>query len=1105
MPSPQRSVVFWDVPFGTSTLIAVGDVIIPTTDATSMLVATSANRGTRRSEGIALTAFGGVGTGTVEIQQVGTVDASISGLGAGSASWVRCSSTGRPERFTPSSGGSSDIIGRCEADGRLHLAFGQWTEDLAVAANVSAECIDVTAYGALGNGVADDAPAIRLAILAAIAAGHYRVCFPETTSFYRLGSAFRTGSYVSIFVNEPIKFTGKPGARLGTGKVQIKADAGLTAFFCATGKAAEGGSGATGAVFEGLDIRSAGAVSTVAYAASTAYTVGQRIKGNDPYLLTIGHSTYTGGSEHVWEVIKAGTTAAVPEASAYDEGNSHTPDRATTWAAGQTVGAGRIMRGTSSAHWDVFFIANNSGTTGASEPAWNFTPTTTTNDNGITWTCMTDPNILTLGTVIARVVAFHGIMAWCPITVRDCYFKDWQNAGIMLEGNASTTIIDSNAIGCLIEDCEVRTPLSGSGLLGIGFYLRGGGITGARFTNCWVYGSAGTAKGLVAMPTDGTQHNHGFLDRSFLGGNSFVNCGSQECAGYELWIQGTASDSTTTGFQANSGRVRHDAASFSAALMDAKEWSILGGPNSYSSTGTTLKKNGLRNAYELSQDSLYYAGLNDGSVFHWFSYLIDSGTMGWRILNGWNHFGWASTSFSPISVANRQVAVSANLPLGQEGGSLKLQHGYGMGAVTDEQHVFPNLTEFLGTISYNERGGYRRVGDICLRPDRVASTAYGMDIVVTAGYTGPTWTATTAVLAQVVAGSSSSHIATIMAPTSGANLNRFKCTTAGTTGGVEPNWALAPSVGNTVTDGTVVWTNVGVAPVVANYGYVGTLPSGGEANTSSNVGSGAGQLAKAKSGVDLPFKTIAAGAGITVTNNTNDVTIAATGTSITGTDTHVLFFDGANNPAGESDFTWDKTNNRLKVTGAIRVGTTTNTDGIGLPNNTGLYFWNSTSSAMRNVLQLDGANNVRLGDASTAALVASYTGTAGFFNGATYDILISASTDIKTGLPIAGSSSNSVPFRFKVASVTATAGAGSTKAASSSEYECPIIIFTTSADGQILTLPNSNGAVFIVVQAGTGVNAIFKVSGGTGVTVAAGKTAIIRCNGTDYVRVTSDA
>ena len=73
---------------------------------------------------------------------------------------------------------------------------------------------------------------------------------------------------------------------------------------------------------------------------------------------------------------------------------------------------------------------------------------------------------------------------------------------------------------------------------------------------------------------------------------------------------------------------------------------------------------------------------------------------------------------------------------------------------------------------------------------------------------------------------------------------------------------------------------------------VGDCSTGsGETNTASNVGAGDGVF-KQKVGVDLEIKTLIGGTNVTITNNTNDLTINASGggssfslRNVTATDT----------------------------------------------------------------------------------------------------------------------------------------------------------------------------------------------------------------------------
>jgi len=75
---------------------------------------------------------------------------------------------------------------------------------------------------------------------------------------------------------------------------------------------------------------------------------------------------------------------------------------------------------------------------------------------------------------------------------------------------------------------------------------------------------------------------------------------------------------------------------------------------------------------------------------------------------------------------------------------------------------------------------------------------------------------------------------------------------------------------------------------------VDTIVAGGEVNTASNVGTGAGEVFKQKTGVDLELKTIKAGTNITVTNNASDITIDVTGSAVVGNST-VMGARGVNN------------------------------------------------------------------------------------------------------------------------------------------------------------------------------------------------------------------
>jgi len=86
-----------------------------------------------------------------------------------------------------------------------------------------------------------------------------------------------------------------------------------------------------------------------------------------------------------------------------------------------------------------------------------------------------------------------------------------------------------------------------------------------------------------------------------------------------------------------------------------------------------------------------------------------------------------------------------------------------------------------------------------------------------------------------------------------------------------------------LTDSPSSYSGQGLQGVRVNAGETAleffTVPAGGEANTASNLGAGEG-LFTTKSGVDLPFKSLVGGTGISLSSDANTVTIATNDSQI---------------------------------------------------------------------------------------------------------------------------------------------------------------------------------------------------------------------------------
>ncbi len=451
---------------------------------TGYLVGSTANRGTRKCDGVFLT--GGDAGGSVVIQSNGFIPASITGLGAlaGPPQYALVSSTGSLARSVAASALS---VGTIDEFGNAHVDFSGSGSGTAAATGFSP-----LTYGCLWDGVNDDLAGWNLMMLA----------MPVTGGVVNLPPGYGWFSD-DVHVHRGALIQGSGG---GT-------DAHNSGFELAPGKkvvlddalSSSDGVNANGAILQTLDItsrllaRDTGSNLVGGKGIRQTFSAGAVVRAGDCYISS------SGSSQRFYRASVGGTFGASEPAFSAAIGGTVTSNGIvwTTEAFPQlyakntayTVGQ-RIWIPNDNRWYFECSIAGTSSTTAYSTDFDSAVPGATVVDGGATFVCKIAPGI--------QVSASY-------VNINRVYITHVTNAGVHVQSNGATIFADNTRMHEVLVDWA-----------GLGVYLVG------IDTNCWTIDGLWTlhcgwalayAQGFdPANSPYGNEGGHAIHDHSFAGG-----------------------------------------------------------------------------------------------------------------------------------------------------------------------------------------------------------------------------------------------------------------------------------------------------------------------------------------------------------------------------------------------------------------------------------------------------------------------------------------------------------------------------------------------------------------------------------------------------------